>query len=149
MPKICTSPVFVFNMQITTKNCNRLGRMFGRVLHVDSIIYVRLERIPLSNTKQFIHMTKYALLHESRIYTNIYIGFGSTCIYKLHHSPRSSALLLWERNSHFVFCRFRHAPNRSTGPIQMKSSLTFIRGIKCIDHDNEVHILIHRRRFVH
>ena len=30
---------------------------------------------------------------------------------------------------HFVFCRFRRAPDRSTGPIQMKSSMTSIRGI--------------------
>ena len=30
---------------------------------------------------------------------------------------------------HFVFCQFRCAPGRSTGPIQMKSSMTFIRGI--------------------
>ena len=32
---------------------------------------------------------------------------------------------------HFVFCRFRRrrAPGRSTGPIQMKSSMTSIRVI--------------------
>ena len=30
--------------------------------------------------------------------------------------------------SSFVFCRFRHAPDRSAGPIQMKSSMKFIRG---------------------
>ena len=30
---------------------------------------------------------------------------------------------------HFVFCRFRRAPVRSTGPMQMKSSLTSIRVI--------------------
>ena len=30
---------------------------------------------------------------------------------------------------HFVFCRFRRAPGRSTGPMQIKSSMTSIRGI--------------------
>ena len=30
---------------------------------------------------------------------------------------------------HFVFCRFRRAPGRSTGPMQMKSSMTSIRVI--------------------
>ena len=30
---------------------------------------------------------------------------------------------------HFVFCRFRRAPVRSTGPMQMKSSMTSIRVI--------------------
>ena len=30
---------------------------------------------------------------------------------------------------HFVFCRFRRALVRSTGPMQMKSSMTSIRGI--------------------
>ena len=30
---------------------------------------------------------------------------------------------------HFVFCRFRRAPGRSTGPMQMKSSMTSIRDI--------------------
>ena len=29
----------------------------------------------------------------------------------------------------FSFCRFRRAPDRSTGAIQMKSSMTFIRSI--------------------
>ena len=29
----------------------------------------------------------------------------------------------------FVFCRFLRAPSRSTGPIQMISNMTFIRGI--------------------
>ena len=29
----------------------------------------------------------------------------------------------------FVFCRFRRAPGRSTGPMQMKSSMTSIRVI--------------------
>ena len=30
---------------------------------------------------------------------------------------------------HYVFCRFRRSPGRSTGPIQMKSSMTSIRDI--------------------
>ena len=30
---------------------------------------------------------------------------------------------------HFVFCRFLRAPGRSTGPMQMKSSMTSIRVI--------------------
>ena len=30
---------------------------------------------------------------------------------------------------HFVFCRFRRAPGRMTGPVQMKSSMTSIRVI--------------------
>ena len=29
----------------------------------------------------------------------------------------------------FLFCRFRRAPGRSTGPMQMKSSMTSIRVI--------------------
>ena len=33
------------------------------------------------------------------------------------------------KNFHFVFCRFRRASGRSTGIMQMKSSITFIRGI--------------------
>ena len=36
---------------------------------------------------------------------------------------------LWARIFHFVFCRFRRASDRSTGPIQIKSSMTSIRGI--------------------
>ena len=34
---------------------------------------------------------------------------------------------------HFVFCRFWCAPGRLTGPIQMKSSRTFIPGNRCIE----------------
>ena len=30
---------------------------------------------------------------------------------------------------HFVFCRFGRAPGRSTGPMQMKSSMTSIRAM--------------------
>ena len=33
------------------------------------------------------------------------------------------------KNFSFVFCRFRPAPDMSTGPMQMKSSMTSIRGI--------------------
>ena len=36
---------------------------------------------------------------------------------------------LWAIIFHFVFCRFRRAPDRSTGPVQMKSSVTSIRSI--------------------
>ena len=36
---------------------------------------------------------------------------------------------LWARIYHSVFCRFRRAPGRSTGPIQLKSSMTYIGGI--------------------
>ena len=31
-----------------------------------------------------MYKTKYAILHHSRTYTNIYIGIGSTCMYKCH-----------------------------------------------------------------
>ena len=48
-----------------------------------------------------------------------------------HRSP------LWARIFHFIFCRLRRAPGRSTGPIQMKSSMTFIRGIGQNDHLKE------------
>ena len=34
----------------------------------------------------------------------------------------------------FVFCRFRRAPDRSTGPMQMKSSMTSIRVIYMYVH---------------
>ena len=40
------------------------------------------------------------------------------------------------KNFHFVFCRSRRAPCRSTGPIQIKSSITFILGIK-VHRDND------------
>ena len=37
---------------------------------------------------------------------------------------------------HFVFCRFRRSPDRSTGPMQMKSSMTSIR-VMCIERERE------------
>ena len=43
--------------------------------------------------------------------------------------PLSVQVSLWARIFHSVYCRFRRAPGRSTGSIQMKSSMTFIRGI--------------------
>ena len=84
-----------------------------------------------------------------RNYANVYISIGSTCMYmyKGHLNrarPCSSVGCAsdFKFNGygfeshyvtlfffHFVFCRFRHAPGRSTGPIQMKSSMTFIRCI--------------------
>ena len=36
----------------------------------------------------------------------------------------------WTRIFHIVFRRFRRKPSRSNGPIQIKSSITFIHGIK-------------------
>ena len=36
----------------------------------------------------------------------------------------------------FVFCRFRRAPGRSTGPMQMKSSMTSIR-VKYVHRERE------------
>ena len=93
-----------------------------------------------------MYKTKYALLHLSRTYTNVhvYICIGSTCMYKGHLNmtvfikARLAQYIsqgCWSESHcgqeffHFVFCRFRCAPDRSTGPIQMKSSMTFIRGI--------------------
>ena len=46
---------------------------------------------------------------------------------------------------HFVFCRFRRAPGRSTGPIQMKSSVTLIRRI--LMHREIVHLKEKWRRY--
>ena len=46
---------------------------------------------------------------------------------------------------HFVFCRFRGAPSRSTGPIQMKSRMTFILGIKV--HRKNEHLKEKWRRY--
>ena len=42
----------------------------------------------------------------------------------------------------FLFCRFRRAPGRSTGPIQMKSNNTFIRSNKCIERTIMVVVLV-------
>ena len=90
------SPEFAFNMQIPDS-----GRMFGRVLHVQSkhrtgvflcylnnidilvFQYINTKVYPIF-TKQYIYKTKYAKLHYSRMYANIYIGIGSTCMYKGH-----------------------------------------------------------------
>ena len=36
-----------------------------------------------------MYKTKYALLHLSRTYTNVYIGMGSTCMYKAHFNRTS------------------------------------------------------------
>ena len=120
----------------------RSGRMVGRVCMLKAstglvclfTFYTIFIYIPISNTKQYIYHTKYTVLHHSRTYNNVYI---------LSRPARSvgGALDLksqgceFESHSgqdfffHFVFCRFRRAPDRSTGPMQMKSSMTSIRGI--------------------
>ena len=54
----------------------------------------------------------------------------------VEHQARNLKDVGWSltvgKNFHFVFCRFRRASGRSTGPIQ-KITLTFIRGNRCID----------------
>ena len=75
--------------------------MFGRVLHVKSKHRTGASHYYLYNidifqhtntkiypifTKQHIYKTNYTLLHHSRIYANVYIGIGSTFMYKDHLS---------------------------------------------------------------
>ena len=96
-----------------------------------------------------MYTTTHALPHHSRTYTNVCIGIGSTCVFKVNFNKtviiKSRLAQLVEHQAlspevvgltpkvsktfSFVFCRFRRASDRSTGPIQMKSSMTFIRGI--------------------
>ena len=47
-----------------------------------SLLFAQYRYIPICNTKQYMYKTKYDLLHNSRTYTNVYIGNGSTCMYK-------------------------------------------------------------------
>ena len=71
--------------------CARSGRiLFGRVLHVESkhrncasLCHLsNIDIFQICNTKQCMYKTKYVLLHHSRTYTNVYIGIGSTCMFK-------------------------------------------------------------------
>ena len=57
--------------------------MFGRVFDFESK-HRTVRQIPIRYTKQFMYKTKYAVLHHSGTYTNVYIGIGSTCMYKRH-----------------------------------------------------------------
>ena len=49
-----------------------------------------------------------------------------------HPKVVGSSLTL-AKTFHFVFCRFWRTPRRLTGPIQMKSSMTFIPGKRYIE----------------
>ena len=51
--------------------------------NIDIFQYTNTKKKYPTFTKQYIYMykTKYAL-HHSRIYANVYIGIGSTCIHK-------------------------------------------------------------------
>ena len=68
------------------------GRVFGRVLHVESKHRTRASLCYLSNIDIFQYVTqnstsyktKHAPLYHSRTYSNEYIGIGSTYMYKGH-----------------------------------------------------------------
>ena len=53
----------------------------------------------------------------------------SLMLYRLNLTGLWVRVPQWARIFLFVFCRFRCASGGSTGPIQIKSSMTFIRGI--------------------
>ena len=128
------------------------------------LLFVSYRYIPICHTKQYIYKTKYAPQYF-RTYTNVYIRIGSTCMYKGHFiitafnkvraaqsvdigleiSKMCVRILLWTRMFQFIyFCSFRRATGRSTGPIQMKSSMTFMRGKMTIDIFHEVFDIIRR-----
>ena len=156
------SPVFAFNMQIP-----RSGRMFGRVLHVQSkhingaslcylynidiFSYTNRKIYPIF-TKQYIYKTKYAysiILEFIPMYT--FASEEHVCIRDIWNSvfksPRSSVGRASDDisqgcgfESHcgleffiLYFVAF-DAHLKSTGPIQMKSSIMFIQSILVYVH---------------
>ena len=112
------------------------------------LLFVQYKCAPI--TKQYMYKTKYALLHRSRTYTKAMYTLVSDVLIlkgnlnrtafiksraaqsKQHRTTNLkivSSSPTMEKNFSFRICRFRHAPGRSTGPIQMKSSMPSVRGI--------------------
>ena len=127
-----------------------------------SLLFVQIEYryIPICNT-EYIYKTKCALLNQSRTSMYTLVWDVHVCIKVIQIVQLSSAPLdqsielqisglwvwvqLWARIFQYVFCRFRCASCRSTGPIQMKSSMTFIRGVwvhRDNDHLKELNIFL-------
>ena len=87
-----------------------------------------------------MYKTIYAL-HHSRMHTNVYIDIGSTCIYKGHLNNTNfnkdcEAQSVEHRTIDFRAMGSNPTVGKkflicilSTGPIQMKSNMTFTRGI--------------------
>ena len=89
---------------------------------------------------------------QNTIYCIIFevdVGLKVTLIGQLHQSPGCSvgtasgykfqgvgSIPAFGSDFYFVFCCSRRAPGRSTGPIQMVSSMTFIRGNRCRENDH-------------
>ena len=59
-----------------------------RLFAICQIYYSRY--ISMCSTKQYMYKTKYALIHHSRTYTNVYIGIWSTYIYVKSHFNRKA-----------------------------------------------------------
>ena len=79
--KIRTSHVFAFNMQIPYQvECLVMcvSLLFERYRYIQKYKYKNI-----FNIHKTVHLyeTKYAQLHNSRIYVNVYIGIGRTCMY--------------------------------------------------------------------
>ena len=100
-----------------------------------------------------MYKTKYALLHQSRTYTNVFICIRCVCMYKGHLNRTASikavvpqSVELQTTNLKVVGSRYTVDKNfsccnlslstrvhvSSTAPIQMKFSMTFIRYNSCI-----------------
>ena len=146
-----TSPVLAFNMQTRPNILPDLVFACWKQAHdlCVSLLFVQYRYIPICNTKQYIYKTNYALCNHSRTYNKVYCWYWKYMYvirsfkWTAFTSPASSVgrasdfiiwglwvrVPLWARIFHFVFCRFRRAPDRSTGPMQMKSSMTSIRSI--------------------
>ena len=123
---------------------NRTCASFFYLYNIDIFQFSTQKR-----TFTYMYQTKYVLRHQSRTNTNVYIGIGriymfishlsstafnKACIAQFvdHQTSDRSALgtsPTLDKNFSFCICRSRRAPGWSTGPIQMKSSMTFIRCI--------------------